>query len=77
MMYSCIHMVIGVGVYSYDINQHFNFNKLYIQLVFASGIDGVYNKQVMHVYHVITHIHKGSINHRQPYFQNKVDLKHS
>lgn len=41
----------------YDINHHFNFNKLYIQFVFASGIDGVYNKQVMHVYHVITHLY--------------------
>ena len=43
----------------------------------ANGIDGVYNKQGMHVYHVITRIYKSSINRKQPYFQNKADLKHS
>lgn len=37
----------------------------------CKGIDGVYNKQVMHVYHVITHLYKGSINRRQPYSKIK------
>ena len=60
-----------MGIYTYSINHHINFNILYIQLVFANGIDGVYNKQVMHVYHVITHLYKGSINRRQPYSKIK------